>query len=145
MEDSGLLDVDTDEDLFALHFVFLPRINNQLTQFVNAWNRHPMRTESGLSPLQLWNRGLLSASSQFQDEIASGLTVDDDYGVDADIVNSVDFCLDSDEALIVPEIELDLSGPELDYIQNQFNPLQTSDYNGMDIYIQVREYLGTHQ
>ena len=120
MEDSGLLDVDTDEDLFALHFVFLPRINNQLTQFVNAWNRHPMCTESGLSPLQLWNRGLLLASSQFEDEIASGLMVDDDYGVDTDI--GAAFSLDSDEAVIVPEIELDLSVPELEYIQNLCKP-----------------------
>ena len=141
MEDSGLLDADCDEDLYALHFVFLPRINNQLTQFVNAWNKHPLRTESGLTPLQLWNRGLLSASLQFQEEIASGLIVEDDYGVDA----GATYCFNDDEGVVVPEIELDLSGPELEYLRNHFNPLQRSDYNGMDIYIQVKEYLATLQ
>ena len=45
MEDSGCLNIDSDIDLFALQFVYLPRINNQLTQFVSAWNRHPLRTE----------------------------------------------------------------------------------------------------
>ena len=82
MEDYGLLDADCEEDLFALHYVFLPRINNQLVQFVSAWNRHPLRTENGLTPLQLWNRGLLSGSAELQNDIASGLSVADHYGVD---------------------------------------------------------------
>lgn len=63
MEDSGVLNPDYDGDLFSLHYLFLPRINAQLLQFVNAWNRHPLRTENGLTPLQLWNGGLLSACS----------------------------------------------------------------------------------
>ena len=73
LEDCGLLDVDCEKDMFALHYVFLPRINNQLTQFVNAWNRHPLHTENGLTPLQLWHRGLLTASAQLQHDIADGL------------------------------------------------------------------------
>ena len=59
MEDLGILDPDRDNDLFALHYVFIPRINIQLLQFMEAWNHHP---EHGLSPLQLWHRGMLSAS-----------------------------------------------------------------------------------
>ena len=36
MEDCNLLDEDCEKDIFALHYVFLPRINNQLHQFVSA-------------------------------------------------------------------------------------------------------------
>ena len=62
--------------------IFLLRINAQLVQFVNAWNRHSLRTENGLTPSQLSNTGgLLSASTQFQNEIASGLAVSNEYGV----------------------------------------------------------------
>ena len=82
MEDCGLLDGDCEKDMFALHHVFLPRINNQLRQFVSAWNNHPLHTENGLTPLQLFNRGILSASVERQADIASGLAVDDDFGVD---------------------------------------------------------------
>ena len=32
------------------------------------------------------------------------------------------YSLDSDETVIVPEIKLDLSGPELEYIQNLYKP-----------------------
>ena len=39
---------------FSLQYVFLPRINAQLVQFVNAWNRHPLRTENGLTPSLLF-------------------------------------------------------------------------------------------
>ncbi len=53
LEDCNLLNVKDDYDLFALHYMFIPRINNQLSQFVSVWNMHPLRTEGGLSPLQL--------------------------------------------------------------------------------------------
>ena len=33
MEDCGLLEPNDDKDLFALHYVFLPCINSQLSQF----------------------------------------------------------------------------------------------------------------
>ena len=69
LEDCNLLDVEDDYDLFALHYTFIPRINNQLSQFVSAWNMHPLRTEGGLSPLQLWTRGLLSSSAEWQHEL----------------------------------------------------------------------------
>ncbi len=38
LEDCNLLDVEDDYDLFALHYTFIPRINNQLSQFVSIWN-----------------------------------------------------------------------------------------------------------
>ena len=75
MEDCNLLDGDCEKDMFALHYVFLPRINNQLHQFVSAWNNHPLRTENGLTPMQLFSRGIISASEEFQTDIASGLLV----------------------------------------------------------------------
>lgn len=140
MEDCGLLDIDSEEDLFAIHFVFIPRLNIQLTQFVNAWNRHPLRTENGLTPLQLWNRGLLSASPQWQDEIAQGLTVSDDYGIEYNTQGTV--CFDQ-ESIVVPEIEINLSDQELEYLQEHYNPLQRSDCNGVDVYMQVKDYIAS--
>ena len=140
MEDNGLLDVYNEKDLFAVQFVFLPRINNQLNQSASAWNRHPLRTENGLTPLQLWNRGLLATSSEFQEEIASGLSVDDDYGIDIDMYNSSP---SEQDVVVVPEINLNLSDADFLFLESHYNPLQRSDYNGADIYIQVRNYLAS--
>ena len=40
MEDSGLLLTTDNKHLFCLHYIFLPRINLQLQQFMEGWNNH---------------------------------------------------------------------------------------------------------
>lgn len=54
LEAQGLLDPDSDHDLFILHSVFIHVINYHLDVFVKAWNRHPMRTERNWSPHKIW-------------------------------------------------------------------------------------------
>lgn len=137
LEESDLLDVDKDSDLFALHYVFVPRINTQLTQFKNAWNRHPLRTEGGLSPEQMWNRGLLSAAPQWQEEISSGL-VSENYGVET---NDLHFSSDMFEEIVVSPVELDMNDQEFEFLSSNFNPLEISDSYGIDIYESVRAYI----
>ena len=45
MEDYGILDPDDEVDLWCLHFVFMREINDCLSRWVEAWIRHPLRTE----------------------------------------------------------------------------------------------------
>ena len=59
MEDEGLLDPFDEVDLFSLHLVFIPRINEQLASFKAAYCRHRLRTEHNQTPLQLWTRGAM--------------------------------------------------------------------------------------
>lgn len=63
MEDCGILDLSNDVHMFALHHVFLPRINRNLKMFHEAYNRSPLSTERGLSPTQLWIRGMLGVAN----------------------------------------------------------------------------------
>ncbi len=58
MEDEMLLNVENDWHIFCLHYVFIPRINIALTQFLEAWNNHPLSTMHNMSPVQLWIAGL---------------------------------------------------------------------------------------
>lgn len=58
MEDNCLLDVDNEVHMFALHYIFLPRINRSLDQFRSAWNNHGISTERNMSPVQLWISGI---------------------------------------------------------------------------------------
>lgn len=60
MESSGVMDPTNEIHLFALHFVFLPRINKNLKQFWEGHNRGPISSEHNSSPEQLWVRGILS-------------------------------------------------------------------------------------
>ncbi|KAG9262098.1 hypothetical protein AMEX_G23811, partial [Astyanax mexicanus] len=47
------------EDLFSVHYTFLPRLQGDLDIFAEAWNNHPLRTEGNHSPEQLWRIGML--------------------------------------------------------------------------------------
>ena len=58
MEDSGILNICDDLDLYALHITFLPLIQQQLNQFRNGWANHSLRTERNRTPKQLWLMGL---------------------------------------------------------------------------------------
>ena len=59
MEETGILDADNEAHIYALHFVFTPRINRSLKIFAEGFNNTPISTEHRLSPIQLWTRGIL--------------------------------------------------------------------------------------
>ena len=54
LEDRGSLDIDNNTHVWALHYVFLPRLNNELQHFQAQWNNHGIRTAHHASPLQLF-------------------------------------------------------------------------------------------
>ena len=59
LESEGIIDIDNEMHLWALHYVYLPRINQDLRLFCSQWNNHGLRTERNRSPLQLFVRGSL--------------------------------------------------------------------------------------
>jgi hypothetical protein len=60
MEEEGLLDPVDELDLYCLHYVFMPRLHQQLESFRKAYCRHKLRTEHNHTPLQLWTRGVMA-------------------------------------------------------------------------------------
>ena len=63
LEDQGLLDRDNNNDLFFLHYIFLPRLNHVLNVFRESYNHHPLTTASNKSPYPLWISGMAEQSS----------------------------------------------------------------------------------
>uniref|UniRef100_A0A3Q3GLT7 Integrase catalytic domain-containing protein n=1 Tax=Labrus bergylta TaxID=56723 RepID=A0A3Q3GLT7_9LABR len=59
MENVAILDSTDPVHILALHYVFLPRINRSVDEFVIQWNHHSLRTMESHSPLQLWTVGML--------------------------------------------------------------------------------------
>ncbi len=55
MEEQGILDPLNETHLWALHYVYVARINKALTEFVAAWNNHSIRTAHHHSPQQLFD------------------------------------------------------------------------------------------
>ena len=59
MEALGVLDLTSDEDLFVLHCVFLPRVNRSRKEFQRGWNLYPIRTERNCSHTQIMINSLI--------------------------------------------------------------------------------------
>lgn len=57
LEEDGLLDLSDAVHLFCAHYVFLPRLTEALHTFTEGWDNHPLRSEGGLTPNQLWVMG----------------------------------------------------------------------------------------
>ena len=60
MEDSGFLDIGNEVHLWALQYIYLPIIKKSIAAFTNAWNYHPLSSEHGRTPNQLWVLGSFS-------------------------------------------------------------------------------------
>lgn len=59
LEEHNLLDPFNDAHIFALHYVYMPKINCNLSMWQESWNTHKIRTVSA-SPLFLFTAGSLS-------------------------------------------------------------------------------------
>lgn len=53
MEAEEMLDDLSEVDLFALRYIFLPRIQRSLDEFICQWNDHCLSTMQSQSPIQL--------------------------------------------------------------------------------------------
>ncbi|XP_074521144.1 uncharacterized protein LOC141786603 [Halichoeres trimaculatus] len=57
LEEEGFLSIANEMHLFCCHFVFLPRLQDDLDTFHSGWDNHSLRTEGHMTPNQLWELG----------------------------------------------------------------------------------------
>ncbi len=133
-----ILDTTNDKDMFALHYVFLPRIQKLLDEWVEAWNNHPMRTERNMSPNQIRIEGYLknfkSSNPAVLDVFDRCQTeVSDDYGQDPQEEPTEIATMTQFDGLEVPEVctdDHDLYRNALQHI----NPLRDDENYGIEVY-----------
>lgn len=132
LEQNDLLDPLNEKHLYALQYVFIPRINRSLEHFVAGWNHHPIRTAHSRSPHQLFTSGMLSLQN-------SGLVAMDFF----DHVNVEEYGVDEENAPVpseendtvdIPESSYSLNDESVELLQQAVDPLQHSDNYGIDIY-----------
>ena len=139
MEELGVLDNTNELHLFALHFVFIPRINNLLYRWMEAYNRHPLGTEHNSTPRQLWVESMLGMQNSHH--TAPGGVFDRDtvegpleqYGIDWEGP-----CPHSETDLdnvTVPRIDVNIPPNILQHLRESIDPLAPSELFGMDIYL----------
>lgn len=141
LEENEYLDPVDTVHVFALHYIYVPRINQALKQFVAAWNCHGVRTERGQTPNQLFTSGSLRlcnaglAALDFFDHVTEA------YGID----NSGDSVMsdedDEIEGVEVPPTDLDLSDEQIAELQSDVSPLSESSDFGVDLYLQAKDLI----
>ena len=73
MEEQLLLDPFDEIHLYALQFIYLPRINRSINEFILEWNNHPVRTEYRRTPLQVWVEGFYQQAYSIQPAVRMAL------------------------------------------------------------------------
>ena len=66
MEEHELLDRANKVDIYALQFMFVPRIQKSLNEFKERWNHHQLLAEQNKSPYQIWILGMMDSSKEKQ-------------------------------------------------------------------------------
>ena len=140
LEQHGLLDPLNEVHLFALHYVYMPRLNQALKTFQDGWNHHGIRTANHHSPEQLFVRGALQLHSSGLVALDFFQDVGEDYGISSD-----DPIASSEVAVTIPEERYTLSRANFDQLQATVNPLHESDNYGVDLCQSALQYLNSLQ
>lgn len=138
MESQGILDPVNERDLYALHYVFLPRINRSLHAFQEGWNHHGIRTEHNRTPNQLFTFGSLQLQHAGLVALDFFERVPENYGEIEDGLASEESL---SEGVPIPRSAVELSDEQFQQLQAQIDPLSESNDYGMDFYLQVIEFL----
>ena len=139
MEKCDVLDPLNEYQLYSLHYVFIPRINKALREFMEAWNNHKVSGEGGLTPLQLYVTGIheLHRDGKIAEDFLK--TVEESYGIDP---NGPIPIPETQEAVTVPKIVIPLSNAMKDELDT-IDPLGSSSDSGVDLYERVLQIITT--
>ena len=146
LEENGYLSVDDRIDLFCLAFVFVPRINMHLSIFRDGFDNHSLRTESNMTPNQLWLLGQQNYQPQQVDIDDSDLTF---YGVDFEgplpSERYNDVMAINDMAVVLPDLAFAMPNEVFESLKAEVDPMADSDSNGIDIYLTARNFIHAHE
>ncbi|KAF5282380.1 hypothetical protein FQR65_LT14316 [Abscondita terminalis] len=136
MENEEMLDENNEIDLFALQYIYLPRIQCSLEEFINQWNNHPLSTVNGYTPLQLWTMGLIGNNSDMLED-DNYLQDVEGYGIDAE----GPIAIETNNNIVVPVPEQRFLELE-DQLKNVVpDPLLDDSVKGVSLYISIRDFL----
>ncbi|XP_071855216.1 uncharacterized protein [Apostichopus japonicus] len=139
LEEDRLLNPNSEEQLFALHYVYLPSINHALKKFVLQWNHHKMRTEHSSSPLQMF----VMRSLEVQGSLSTAVVDmwENATHQDTSIDTASRHSDEEDDASLtyvdVPTTVAPITDTQLEQLRQHVNPMETSENFAVDMYLQA--------
>ena len=138
LEDTGLLNIENQMDLFVLHLTFIPRINLALHEYMESFNHQKVRPANHWSPYQMWANGMLNE----ENPLANGQLDEDPndvefYGVDPDGPSPFE---DINNNVVIPLVKLPVEHQSVQAkVLEQIDPLTSSTEMGIDIYTKIHQ------
>ena len=132
MESTGLLNPLDSVQLYALHFIFLPRINKVLSDFINGWNKHTLSKTGGQTPLKLYTKEMVRLRQSNLPTFDYFVSISDYYGSEND--DDDDVTVLPKNSLDIPPIDIYLSEDCLQILKQLVDPLSQSESYGIDLY-----------
>uniref|UniRef100_A0A672F5F4 Integrase core domain-containing protein n=1 Tax=Salarias fasciatus TaxID=181472 RepID=A0A672F5F4_SALFA len=126
LEENGILDISSTDDIFCVHYALLPRLKKDLEIFTEGWNHHPLRSAGNRTPVQTWETGRMSNNT---DEHSENLATAVDYNGD-----------DPETGIVVPEYDCPLTGEEMDELQTLIDPTDPN-FKDEQLYIVCNEHV----
>ena len=139
LEPEFLLDPLNEMHLFALHYVYLPRIYKALAEFTQDWNFHPLSSANNQSPRQLWHSGItrLSIVDPASPEILVLSNWNDYWIVDGSPFPEIE----TPNNVVVPNSRISPCQNHRRYLQQQVDPCYLDLNEGVIIYRQTVMFL----
>lgn len=135
LEEIGWLNPVNDIHLYALHYIYLPRLNKALEEFKYGWNHHGIRTESGHTPEQLFVSGTLRLRHSGMTAVDFFETVDEAYGVEDGLA--------AEDDIILPQLSFHFADEHLQQLRDSINPTANSNNYGIELYQQTLAFINT--
>ena len=140
MEEEGILDRQSVTDLFALHYIYQPRIQASLDEFKEGWNHHPVSTEKHSTLYEIRVMGIMDSRYESRRRVlfylkSNGMNVNE-FGIDPDMAfnNSIE----NDEEHIQAQRKFDYKIDEiLELLKKLFPELVDDGNHGIDSFCQV--------
>ena len=140
-----MLNPEDPVDIFALHYVYLPIINDSLKKFQNGHNNHKVRTLNNQTPLQVYLSGILqrinSNHSHIHDMLENGTQENEHLNSDEDAeAGPSDRNNTNGHEETIPALELPDYNALMGHLQEVTSQHDANLENlGLDYYVRVRE------
>lgn len=144
LEQNGMIDHMNEKHMWALHYIYLPRLNRDLNIFVNQWNHHRLRTARYMSPYQIFVRGCLALQHRGLTGISGIFHDEPSQRVAAATPNPVPE-VQWPEEVTVPDNQFTVTHEHQQQIQQLFDPLSGErDSLGIDVLQELLSFLEVH-